>query len=70
MSFLQESHTVSWTFDFWRRNQTFARKVGEHQRKASTNHPKGSKTILGLIGYDRKFVPRFAGIARPLTNLT
>ena len=36
-------------------------------------HPKTSKEVkqfLGLIGYYRKFIPRFSDLSRPLTRLT
>ena len=31
---------------------------------------KGVRTILGIIGYHRMFIPRFSFIAAPLTQLT
>ena len=36
----------------------------------SPTTPKEVKEFLGLIGYYRKFIPKFSDVARPLTNLT
>ena len=33
-------------------------------------NPKEVKQFLGLVGYYRKFIPRFADISRVLTHLT
>ena len=39
------------TFDFWRRNQTSTREIGEHQEMPPPTTPKEVKQFLGLIGY-------------------
>ena len=40
-----------------------------HQMRPPTN-PKGIREFLGMVGYYRKFINRFADAARPLTKLT
>ena len=45
-------------------------KLDSMEKIASPKNPKQVKQFLGLVGYYRKFVPRFSDIARPLTNLT
>ena len=36
----------------------------------SPTNPKEVKQFLGLIGYYRKYIPKFSDVARPLKNLT
>ena len=45
-------------------------KLESIRKMPHPKNPKEAKQFLGLIGYYRKFVPRFADIARPLTQLT
>ena len=40
------------------------------QKMLPPKTPKEIKQFLGLIGYYRKFVPRFSGLVRPLNALT
>ena len=68
--FLQKTHPVSRTLNIHRRNSTPTRETRKHSKNASPQKPKGSETILGLVGYYRKFIPRFADISRVLTQLT
>ena len=45
-------------------------KLESIEKMPAPTTPKEVKQFLGLIGYYRKFVPRFADIARPPTSLT
>ena len=64
MLFLQETHTVPWTFNFGRWHHAPTRETRKHSKNASTKkNPKEVKQFLGLVGYNRKFVPRFADIS-------
>ena len=45
-------------------------KLESIQNMPKPKTPKEVKQFLGLIGYYRKFVPRFSDIVRSLTNLT
>ena len=45
-------------------------KLGCIQHMPALKNVKEIKQFLGLTGYYRKFVPRFADISRPLTTLT
>ena len=50
--------------------QPLPEKLESIRNMPHPRNPKEAKQFLGLIGYYRKFVPRFADIARPLTQLT
>ena len=45
-------------------------KLDSIQKMLPPKTPKEVKQFLGLIGYYRKFVPRFSDLARPLNALT
>ena len=45
-------------------------KLDSIQKMLPPQNPKEVKQFLGLIGYYRKFVPRFSDLARPLNALT
>ena len=45
-------------------------KLSSIQWMPCPHTPKEVKQFLGLVGYYRKFIPRYADIARPLNALT
>ena len=45
-------------------------KLDSIKKMPAPTIPKEVKQFLGLVGYYRKFITRFADIARPMTNLT
>ena len=45
-------------------------KLSSIQQMPRSSTPKEVKQFLGLVGYYRKFIPRYADIARPLNALT
>ena len=45
-------------------------KLESVKKMPAPTTPKEIKQFLGLVGYYRKFIPRFADIARSMTNLT
>ena len=47
-----------------------AEKLESIKKMPAPTTPKEIKQFLGLVGYYRKFILRFADIARPMTNLT
>ena len=50
--------------------QPLPEKLKSIAKMPAPNNPKEVKQFLGLVGYYRKFIPRFADISRVLTHLT
>ena len=50
--------------------QPLPKKLESIAKMPAPKNPKEVKQFLGLVGYYRKFVPRFADISRVLTHLT
>ena len=50
--------------------QPLPEKLESIAKMSAPKNPKEVKQFLGLVGYYRKFVPRFADISRVLTHLT
>ena len=50
--------------------QLLPEKLESIAKMPAQKNPKEVKQFLGLVGYYRKFVPRFADISRVLTHLT
>ena len=50
--------------------ETVPEKLESMQEMPAPTTQKEVRQFLGLVGYYRKFIPRFSDIARPLTNLT
>ena len=50
--------------------QPLPEKLKSIAKMPAPKNPKEVKQFLGLVGYYRKFVPRFADISRVLTHLT
>ena len=69
-NFLKKTYTIPQTYCVRRRCNTFTEKLSSIKRMLPPKTPKETKQFLGLIGYYRKFVPRFSDLARPLNALT
>ena len=70
MQFLQETHSVLGPPGIRKRFEPLPEKLESIRKMPAPRMAKEVKQFLGLIGYYRKFVPRFANISRPLTKLT
>ena len=46
-----------------------AKLAGLHNWPQTLGNIKEIWKVLGVLGYQRPFIPNFAGLARPLTNL-
>ena len=70
MLLLQETHTIPWTLISTDGIQPLPEKLESIAKMPAPKNPKEVKQFLELVGYCRKFFPRFADISQVLTHLT
>ena len=70
MLFFQKPHTISGTLILADGIKPLPEKLESIAKMPAPINPKEVKQFLGLVGYYRKFVPRFADISRVLIHLT
>ena len=70
MQLLKEAHPVFRPYRFGKGIAPMPEKLECIKDMPPPKTAKEVKQFLGLIGYYRKFVPRFSDLARPLNVLT
>ena len=71
MQLPEKTYPISWTYCVGGWHNTPTRKeLDSIHKMLPPKTPKKIKQFLGLIGYHRKFVPRFSDLDRPLNALT
>ena len=70
MLLLEEAYLVLGTHCIREGITPLPEKLDSIQKMLLPKTPKEVKQFIGLIGYYRKFVPRFSDLAQPLNALT
>ena len=69
MQFLQERNTLPWSFINTDGVKPQPDKVKAIHGIKPPRNPKEVREFLGMVGYYRSFISRFADAARPMTKL-